>query len=368
VKIPKTVKERDLIQKAEQALRECVMGPPFIRSIDFEKKPLKSGASPDFVARITTPEGEKSLLVEFRYNGEPRYARQAINQLILYTQRSPNSYGVFIAPYISPASAQMLKEANIGYVDLAGNCFLSFEKVFINIGGKENPYPQSKDLRTLFSPRASRIIRVLLNGPYTPWKLEELSRSAGVSLGLAAKVKKLLLDKEWIEEKPVGFALAKPSELLEEWASQYTYKKNQVSDLYSIKDGSVIEQELNDYCNAKSIRFALTLFSGASRVAPYATFNRVYAYVEGGVQEMMLEKALGLKPVGTGPNVTLLQPYDEGVFYGGMKYEGIPVVSPIQLYLDLKGYKGRGEEAAQFLFEGVIQPSWEQRQSIEQGK
>jgi len=56
--------------------------------------------------------------------------------------------------------------------------------------------------------------------------------------------------------------------------------------------------------------------------------------------------------------VTLLQPYDEGVLYGLQDIDGINVVSDIQLYLDLKSYKGRGEEAAQAVFEQRIRPTW----------
>ena len=83
---------------------------------------------------------------------------------------------------------------------------------------------------------------------------------------------------------------------------------------------------------------------------------------------MALQKALNLKEVTTGPNVTFLRPYDEGVFYGSKSYNGFPVVSPIQLYLDLASHKGRGEEAAQFLFEQEIEPLWSQKQTTEQGK
>ena len=49
--------------------------------------------------------------------------------------------------------------------------------------------------------------------------------------------------------------------------------KNEISNLYSIKNESLIEQELNDYCSANNIRYALTLFSGASRVAPYTRYR-----------------------------------------------------------------------------------------------
>ena len=362
------MKEADTIQEAEKALRGCLENPLFIKSVEFGRERSTYGPQPDLIARITTSDGEKNIIIEVKNNGQPRYTRQAINQLTLYAQKFPYSYGVFMAPYISPVSARMLKEAGIGYVDFAGNCFLSFEKIFIRIEGKPNPFPQNKELRTLFSPKASRIMRALLNDPFVAWKVDELSKKAEVSLGLVAEAKKILLDREWATERAVGFALTKPKELLQEWALQYSYRKSMISDLYSMKDESIVEEELRTYCSAKNIRFALTLFSGASRVAPYARFKRVYAYIEHGVQEMLLEKVFDLKQVATGPNVTLLEPYDEGVFYGLAKYNEMPVVSPIQLYLDLKSYKGRGEDAAQFLFEQVIEPSWLQKQTTEKEK
>ena len=360
------MKAADTIQEAEKALRSCLQSPPFITSVQFEGKRSEDSSRLDLVARIITPDGEKTILIETKNSGQPRYARQAINQLILHVQRSPDSYGVFVAPYISPSSARMLREAGIGYVDFAGNCLLNFGKTYINIEGKPNPFPENRDLRTLFSPKASRIMRVLLNNPFLDWKVDKLSKEAGVSLGLVAEAKKILLDREWIEEKNVGFALTKPGELLREWSSQYNYRKNRVTDLYSIKDEATVEQEIRQFCHTNNTRFALTLFSGASRVAPYARFKRVYFYVQGDTEEV--QSALGLKTVDSGPNVTLLDPYDEGIFYETTEYDGMPVVSPVQLYLDLKGYRGRGEDAAEFLFERVIEPSWLQKQTTEKGK
>ena len=69
-------------------------------------------------------------------------------------------------------------------------------------------------------------------------------------------------------------------------------------------------------------------------------------------------KNLGLKPVPSGANVTLIKPYDEGVFFGTRKLEGAPVVSPVQIYLDLIQNKGRGEEAASAMLKDVIKPLW----------
>jgi hypothetical protein len=68
--------------------------------------------------------------------------------------------------------------------------------------------------------------------------------------------------------------------------------------------------------------------------------------------------ALSRKEVPSGANVTLLSPYDDGVFYGAAEVDGLRIASPVQVYLDLVGYRGRGEEAATFLLEQVIERTW----------
>lgn len=65
-----------------------------------------------------------------------------------------------------------------------------------------------------------------------------------------------------------------------------------------------------------------------------------------------------LKEVSSGPNITLLEPYDEGVFYGSRDIRELIVACEVQLYLDLVGYRGRGEESAKFLLEQRIKPQW----------
>ena len=91
-------------------------------------------------------------------------------------------------------------------------------------------------------------------------------------------------------------------------------------------------------------------------MAPFVRFMRFFSYIDGDIED--IAKALQLKKVETGANVTLLQPYDEGVFYRLQDINGINIVSDIQLYLDLKSYKGRGEEAAKAIFEQRIKTKW----------
>ena len=85
-------------------------------------------------------------------------------------------------------------------------------------------------------------------------------------------------------------------------------------------------------------------------------------YVENISNELTL--SLGLKEVTSGANVTLLEPYDAGVFYGTKEIDGVCVASAIQIYLDLRGFRGRGDEAAAKLLDEVIRPQWQVEKGI----
>jgi hypothetical protein len=197
---------------------------------------------------------------------------------------------------------------------------------------------------------------VLLLDPKKLWKLQPLAQEAGVSLGQVFNVKKLLADREWIRSSDEGFRLVEPGSLLTEWSQNYTYRRNVARDLYSLDAPQEIERKLAAACRDRGIQYALTGFSAAARLAPMVRYQRVTAYVSGDLGELI--KGLGLKEVASGANVTLLSPYDDGVFFGATDVNGIRIVSPVQAYLDLLGYRGRGEEAATFLLEQVIQRRW----------
>ena len=59
--------------------------------------------------------------------------RAAALQLNDILSRLPGSsmYGVVLAPFISERSADVCREAGVGYVDLAGNCLINFDHVFL---------------------------------------------------------------------------------------------------------------------------------------------------------------------------------------------------------------------------------------------
>ena len=311
----------------------------------------------DIVLNLRTKAGSSSrIIAEVKSTGQPRVAREAVNNLLRLRSEYPDAYGVFVAPDVSPEAAEICRKDDIGYLDLAGNCRLSFDQVFISREGFRNKFTQRRDLRSLYAPKAARVLRVLLMSKSKRWKTQALADEAGVSIGQVANVKKNLRDREWIADGDEGFRLANPQVLLREWADNYTYRKNTIRDFYAMGETDDVEDAIARECRELGIEYAFTGFSAARRVAPAVRGQRAMAYVST-ISEALLQRT-GLKEVPSGANVSLLVPYDEGVYYMASDVDSMRTVCPVQLYLDLKSYKGRGDEAAEAVWQQEISKLW----------
>lgn len=183
-----------------------------------------------------------------------------------------------------------------------------------------------------------------------------MADESAVSLGQVSNVKRVLFDRELISGKRGEFSLNDPPSLLREWAENYDYRRNKVQELYSLKSVTDVENTLATYCNSRKIKYALTGFSGAARIEPAVRYKKAMVYVADLSEEALSE--ISVKPVKSGGNLLIFIPYDDGVFYGSIKVNEIQVASEVQLYLDLQGYRGRGEEAAEVLYERIVEKSW----------
>jgi Transcriptional regulator, AbiEi antitoxin, Type IV TA system len=351
---------------------------PFLASASIRRESTHGDSRVDFILNVRSPKFERRLVCEVKSGGQPRSAREACLNLIDYCRSGKRDYPVFIARYISPVAAAICDQYEVGYLDFSGNCRLAFDQVYIRREGFPNQSVQKRDLRSLYSPKAERVLRVLLSTGKRRWRMQELADEAGVSLGQVANVKKLLADREWIQkvgtlramaqatpvapdyEQLIGFHLRSVDDavlpMLTEWALNYRIERSDASEYYSLKPIPQVEAELTAASQNIKARIAFSGFSGAARLAPTVRYQRVTAYILGDLAA--LSDRVSLKPVTSGANVTLITPYDDGVFYGTREVEDAPIVSPVQLYLDLAQTKGRGEEAASAILEEVIKPLW----------
>lgn len=350
------MKEQEIIIRTKDELERTLRDIPFIELRHSVMQASFRGAQVDLLLELKIRDNLQKVIVEVKYLGEPRIVRAAIQQLREYLDRVEDAYPMVAAPYISDDTAQVCKKNSVGYIDLAGNLFLNFDQLYIERRNYPNPAIEKRQVRSIFSPKSGRIMRVMLSNPGRSWRVQKLAREAQVSLGLASRVKERLLDLEYAVEKENGLTLSRPGELLKQWANNYSFRKNRVYDYFSLDEIKELERNLSQYCERRGIPYALTLFSGAALVAPYMRYTRGFAYVGKDIPEVA--DSLGLKQVSSGPNFSILEPYDEGVFYGSREIDSMRVVSDVQLYLDLVGFKGRGEESAEFLFEQRIEPQW----------
>ncbi|PAP74546.1 type IV toxin-antitoxin system AbiEi family antitoxin [Rubrivirga marina] len=363
------MKEFELAPLAADRLLSVLDGVPAIESVEVLDgagmgRSLEGGGTlhAEILAVVRLTGGEThTLVVDVKRVGHPRYGRLSAAWFgrrlpVAYEEGLPNPYPVFAAPYVSDRGAAVAAEEGMGYFDLAGNARLAFGPVYVERSGHTNPDPEGRPLASLFAPKTSRVARALLAHPARAWRLQELADEVDVSIGLVAKAKESLLDAEYARDTPDGLALADPDGLVDAWLAA-DRRRPKPRGYYSLDGVADAERRVCDAVRASGARAALTSFSGAERVAPHVRYSHASVLVEADALEEVAERA-GLRPVETGANVRLHEPYDNGAFYGARDVDGLPVAHPVQLVLDLAREKGRGEEAADHLRRHALAPTW----------
>lgn len=341
------LKTGEIRRQIAQRLRELF---PKARPWDEVADLRVNGKAIDLAVKFRLGDQERLVVVEVSALGQPRQIRGAVTRLLDVRREIAGAYPVAAAVYIGPQSARILKDNNLGYVDLSGNCYLAFDQVLIEKEGKRNVRPSTRPLRSLFAPRATRVVRVLLAEPTRAWRLEELAKAAEVSLGHSHNVVKRLEDLRWVErDHGQRIHLGKPADLLQAWCESYTVRSNEITSYFVPERLSrKLMTDVARVASAEGRRYAFTLGAGLSLVAPQPRLTALHCYLEG--DPGPLAAALGLRPTAE-PDGALhvLTPYDSGVFYGTLEKAGLKVVSVPQLYADLVHADRRGAEQAEHL-------------------
>lgn len=263
---------------------------------------------------------------------------------------------VWILPRGSPEMRQQLRDANESFVDLTGRVRLSSPGLLVDRDDLEPPrITGAKETRNPFSDQASRIPRLLFAKRSRSWSIQELAEEAGVSSGLASYVVSALSERELVNIEFAGrekrVTLSDPESLILQWTAEYTWRWNDTATFSApIGDPARFLKRLPTALKAKT--WALTLQAGASLVARHAEWSTVHAYVPGAPDDLRrVGIESGWEPDEKG-NVVLMRPYYRKSFlFGSRKKDSIPIVSDLQLILDLWHYPVRGREQAEYLLE-----------------
>jgi hypothetical protein len=364
LKIDKSVKSDMLAleQLAVERLQNVLGEIPFLRP----GKPLRQQSASTHEADITLPievRGQTwTLVCEVKKMGQPRFVREGAFQLRKYLQAlsSHHAYGLFIAPYLSEESISLLRDESLGYLDFAGNCFLSFDGVFVERSGSPRAPERRRELREIFAPKASRVLRVLFTDPNRSWRVTELAEHAEVSLGQVSNVRRALVDREWAITDSQGLRLRTPGTILDTWRSAYAPRLAEESEYYTLLHGKELNSAIAGAFAVlpEAARLMLASFSAAQWLAPFARTAGTYFYADKAGMKVISEH-LKLERASRGTNVTVAVPQDDAVFMDS--YEptpGLRCTGPLQTYLDLSRAGDRGREAADHLRKTRLEPQW----------
>ena len=356
MKILGTVKELEII--AVDAVRDLLDRVPNIQinSVRHEQNP-GSGHRIDGWIDFGHGGASYTLLMEVKSNGAPRFARSAVYQLESYMahlRRSDHQdvtgrlIPMLVSSYLSPESRSICTDHNVAYLDLFGNAYLAFDNVYIERSVAGRPKSETRALRSIFTPKAAAILRVLLRDPDRAWRVTDLAEAANASLGHVSNVRKALLEREWLEKQDGGVVLVQPAALLKTWQENYRQPAGHRISGYTHLHGEQLGKRLSGKLNPdpRRPRIIYSSNSAAQWLAPFARSGTHSFYAdEPGAR--MLKEILKLTHVAKGANVILRIPNDESLFEDAVQpAPGVFCTSPIVTYLDLHSGNDRDREAA----------------------
>ncbi len=362
VKLTETLKIEQFHESIEAELRRVLERVPSlqIQSVRYPEEAPDQAA--DLIISVDTGHESWLLMVEAKQRAEPRRVRSGILQLneLLSKQSATNRYGILASDFVSPESARLCNEAKVGYIDLAGNARLSFDQIFIELQAAGNLFRAKRELKSLFTPKAERVLRVMLTPPLHAWKVTDLADAAGVSLGHVSNVRKLLLDREWVVATDAGVRVNKPEELAAAWGTVYQPRERAKETLHTLLHGEALEDTTRSALveAGRGEHAVLGSYSAAKWIAPYGRHATQFFYADA-AGARILKRHLQAQPVSRGENVVILTPKEDDMFSGRIEpAPGIWCTGLIQTWLDLTGAGERGAEAADHLLQEKLLPAW----------
>ena len=278
--------------------------------------------------------------------GFPKNIERAV---LASRDRKGECYCIVIAPYISNSSAELCKKLGAGYLDYSGNCLISMEDIYLSDVGHPNLFPKEDKVKNPFKSSSvvtSRILREMLADTSVRWKIQDLSKKIGCSIGMVSRVKDYLCDQLWGEMGPSGFCVTDAEAILHEWSHSFSHDGINIINTYTSDDIAEAEGKLSDVLKSNSYMGGFTGFSGGVRYAPVVRYTRIHMWIAADHAYDFIKQS-GLKEVDSGANVMVYVASGDDVFVDLREKDGIPIVSPVQVYLDLMNLQARGEEMAE---------------------
>ena len=314
------------------------------------------GSRAELLAAKTTRNAPELEQLDVRLPNGKR-AQLILEPLSARRQSNPKGNTILVLNRASPKLLERLRGNRQNFVDIGrGTVCLELPSLMIDrTGVKPARRPTaSRPLRNPFADHASFVSRVLVEHPGRIWKSRELAARAGVSTMTASHVVRQLHQMGALEVQRQGrssqIRLRSVRTLVELWATHYEWTRNpRVTLVAPIGDPIRFLPRLRSLLGNE--QWALTMQAGASLVAPHAAWNKIHLYLDARHARDLSDifRAEDYHPSDQGRLVVMQPWYRDSVWYGLRSIESFPVVSNLQLALDLWHYEVRGREQAEHL-------------------
>lgn len=260
---------------------------------------------------------------------------------------SPKTTPLLVVPYMGETGRELCRSAGIHWLDLSGNAEIHLPGLHISAFGRENQFKRRGRPKSLFAPATSRISRALLLKPEGFESQRDLAAFADLSEGWVSRSVRRLEDAGFIERKDrIRLIASEAGRLLDQWQMEYDFFDHEVHRAHvTIRDSQEMQQIISGRMDELTIQHAATGLGAAWLYSGHAAFRTVTLFVEDLPPADDLSD-LGFRWVDSGSNLWLAIPNDAGVYMGQVEKDGIPCVSPLQVYLDLQQHPERSKEAA----------------------
>jgi len=304
------------------------------------RPPATPNDAPDF--EVTFPGMNVSVLFDCRSSLPPNQVPWFLKHL--QEQAPPGSRFGLVVRQLSSTLLEICKKNNVAVVDLHGNAWLRLPGIYLDRWRPVRTETKASS-GTVFTAKASRIVRAFLHRYPHEYAQSRLARETGLSRGYVSALIARMIEQGYVSNRLDLLYLDEPDRLLDDWLAHYRFDRHR-KYAYALTATTYEEglSKLARQFESSGGPFAFTGWSGAQIRAPYATPSQYMAYVARPPENMT-----GIFPVEGQGNVSLLVPHEEGVFQYTTSTDQGPVVSDAQLYLDLCRMPGRAQEQADVL-------------------
>lgn len=269
---------------------------------------------------------------------------------------------LLLAPSINERTRKRLREFDLNHADLSGTLYIQEPGLLVRVDGPKVSAPR-RTVQAGFNPfadKASLVLRALMRTPSRGWGVRELADELGVSVGLASMAVDEIVRRGYAGVDGGKVHLRDPASALIDWAAVPSWRYNKIlSFQVPFEPDEMLESAVPAVIGAIEGPAALTQLSGLDLYAPHVhNHGQVHLYLSAEAMSaaaaVVESRAYG-EAVKSGGNFHLVQPSAKtSTLFDSREVAGLPVVSPVQLFLDLVEYPTRGLEGAAMLLRTVL--------------